>query len=380
MLDGGSTPGAVGRAGRPPRTHAESQPAPKERPVGDPARRLLILGGTWFLGRALAETALTRGWQVTCFNRGRTGRDVAGVRSVHGDRTNPADVRRLAAHGPWDAVVDTSGYEPPDALLAAQTLRPLARRYVLVSTVSAYRHWPHEPVEESSPLWPSRPEARETDPDIAALPGPYAYGILKSGCEQAVHETYGDDALILRPGVLLGPYEYVGRLPTLLRRAARGGKMLAAGDPAQPIQPVDVRDLTDFILRLIDARAGGTFNVAAPSGHRTYGDLLNACVEATAAATELVWVVSDWLADQDVRQWTEIPLWRTPAGTWAVDASRAHHAGLACRPLRETIMDTWRWLQVEQPVPHERQAEHGLDPAKESRLLAAWEAHALRGR
>src|SRR6266545_390370 len=347
----------------------------------DGPMRLLILGGTWFLGRTLAEHALARGWQVTCFNRGRTGKDVPGTESVRGDRTAPADLERLATLGPWDAVVDTSAYEPPDALLTARTLRPVAARYVLISTVSAYRHWPHEPVDESSLLWPSRPDARETDPDIAAMPGPYAYGTLKAGAEQAVRDVCGDAALILRPGVVLGPYEYVGRLQTLLGRAARGGRVLAAGDPGQPIQPVDVRDLTDFTLRLIDTGSGGAFNVAAPHGHATYGDLLNACVEATGSGAELVWIDAQWLADRGVRQWTEVPLWRTPAGTWAVDASRARQAGLACRPLRETVLDTWRWLQVEQPVSHERQAEHGLEPAREAELLASWDTElSLRGR
>jgi len=342
-----------------------------------PSRRLLVLGGTWFLGRWLAQNAVDRGWQVTCFNRGRTGRDVAGVRSVRGDRTRPDDVARLAQLGPWDAVVDTSVYEPPDAVLTARALRPVAARYVLVSTVSAYRQWPHEPVDESSPLWPSRSDARESDPDLTAMPGPYAYGTLKAGCEQAVREVFGDDALILRPGVILGPYEYVGRLPVLLGRAARGGRMLAAGDPGQAIQPVDVRDLTDFALDLVEAGTGEVFNVAAPFGHGTYGELLHACVEATGSDAELVWVDSDWLAHQDVRQWTEIPLWRTPAGTWAVDASRAHTVGLTCRPLRDTVFDTWRWLQDDQPVPHEWQGEHGLDPAKEVRLLGSWDAYQI---
>jgi nucleoside-diphosphate-sugar epimerase len=212
------------------------------------------------------------------------------------------------------------------------------------------------------------------------MPGPYAYGTLKAGCEQAVREVYSDDALIFRPGVVLGPYEYVGRLPALLRRAARGGRMLAAGDPAQPIQPVDVRDLGDFILRLIEAGSGESFNVAAPHGHATYGDLIGGCVEATGSGAELVWVDSQWLADRGVREWTEVPLWRTPAGTWAVDASRARAAGLVCRPLRDTVSDTWRWLQVEEPVPHERQAEHGMDPVREAELLAAWGAElVLRG-
>lgn len=338
----------------------------------DGRMRLLILGGTWFLGRTLAEQALARGWQVTCFNRGRTGTDVPGVESVRGDRTVLADVQRLAAHGRWDAVVDTSVYAPADVMLTAQALQPVAERYALVSTVSAYRHWPHEPVSEGSPLWPSRVDAREDDPDVAVMPEAYAYGTLKAGCEMAVRAVYGSNALILRPGVVLGPYEYVGRLPVLLGRAVRGGRMLAAGDPAQLIQPVDVRDLSDFALRMLDQGSGDVFNVAAPQGHATYGDLLEACVQATGGVAELVWADGQWLAEQGVRQWTEMPLWRMPAGTWAMDTARARQAGLVCRPLRATVFDTWRWLQTEQPVPHERQAEHGLSPDREAELLAAW--------
>lgn len=341
--------------------------------------RLLILGGTWFLGRTVAENALARSWHVTCFNRGRTGTDVAGVQTVRGDRTEPSDLQRLVEQGPWDAVVDTSVYEPPDAALAAHLLHAVADRYVLVSTVSAYRDWPTEPVNESSPLWPSRTDARESDADIAAMPVAHSYGTLKAGCEQAVRGVYEDRVLILRPGVVLGPYEYVGRLPALLARAARGGQILAAGQPSQPIQPVDVRDLTDFLLDSLTAGADGVFNLAAPTGHATYGGLLNTCLDATGSDAELVWADADWLSTQGVKQWTEIPLWRTPAGTWAVDASRARAAGLVCRALSETVSDTWRWLQEEQPVPHERQAEHGLDEAKEARLLAAWTTDSAPG-
>jgi nucleoside-diphosphate-sugar epimerase len=205
------------------------------------------------------------------------------------------------------------------------------------------------------------------------MPVAYAYGTLKAGCEQAVMQAYGDAALILRPGVVLGPYEYVGRLPTLLKRAARGGRMLAAGDPDQPIQPVDVRDLAGFTLSMVESGRGGAFNVTAPTGHGTYGDLVRSCVAATGSDAELVWVESEWLIDKGIRQWTEIPLWRTPAGTWAVDSALAQAAGLACRPLRETVRDTWNWLRVEQPVLHERQAEHGMDPDREIQLLTAWD-------
>lgn len=336
--------------------------------------QLLILGGTWFLGRTLAEHALQRGWGVTCFNRGRSGTDVAGVETIRGDRTNAADLERLAVRGPWDVVVDTSVYEPPDAVVAARLLRPVVERYMLVSTVSAYRDWPEEPVDEDSPLWPARLDAREADPDIDSMPVAHAYGTLKSGCEHAVRSVFADRALIVRPGVVLGPHEYVGRLQTLLERANRGGKILAPGDPSQSIQPVDVRDLAGFLLRLVSTGVGGAFNVTAPRAHSTYGELLRACVDVTGGEADLVWVDADWLKGQDVRQWTEFPLWRTPPGTWAVDSSLAQQAGLTCRPIVQTVADTWRWLQSDKPVPHGRQAEHGVDPDKEARLLTMWSA------
>lgn len=156
--------------------------------------------------------------------------------------------------------------------------------------------------------------------------------------------------------------------------------MLVAGDPGRSIQPVDVRDLATFILDLIEAQRGGVFNAVAPEGHATYGELIDACVAATGADVELEWVEPAWLTERGVDEWTELPLWRTAAGTWAVDGSRAQQAGLVCRPLGETVRDTCAWLQRERPVPHPRAAEHGLDPEREVELLAAWDAELARRR
>lgn len=332
------------------------------------------------MGRAVAEDAVARGWEVTCFNRGRTGRDVVGSESVRGDRTVRADVERLASVGPWDAVVDTGAYEPPGVTLTAEVLAAVAGAYVIVSTVSAYRDWPASAVTEDSPLWPARLDARESDPDVAALPGPFAYGTLKAGCELAARQVFGERTLVLRPGVVLGPYEYVGRLAALLGRASRGGRMLVAGDPDRPIQPVDVRDLAAFLLHLIDQQRGGTFNAVAPVGHATYGDLIQACVDAAGSQTELVWTDPTWATEQGLSEWTELVLWRSSEGTWAVDGHRAQQSGLVCRPLADTVADTWAWLQHERPVPHPRAAEHGVDPEREADVLAAWDAELLARR
>lgn len=341
--------------------------------------RMLVLGGTWFLGRTLVERALTKGWEVTTFSRGRSGQQVVGATVLRGDRTVADDVAKLGDLGPWDVVVDTSGHEPATVLASARALVDRADRYLYMSTVNVYKGWPTEALNDDSPLLDSSPDLSADSAEAAqGLAGAAVYGVMKAGCEQAVLSTFGQGrSLILRPGVLLGPYEYVGRLPWLLRRMERGGRVLAAGDPTRPIQPLDVRDLAEFALASIERRLVGAMNVAAPIGHATYGELLEECRQVTGDKADLAWVDDEWLSQQDVTPWSEIPLWRTAAGAWAVSSTAAEAAGLASRPIADTVADTWAWLQREELMPHGRQRDIGLDPVKERSLLAAWdELHA----
>ena len=341
--------------------------------------RLLILGGTWFLGRTIAERAIAAGWQVTTFSRGRSGHDVPGAVLVRGQREDPDDVARLAGSDRWDVVVDTSGYTPEAVGLAARLLRDRAARYVLISTVNAYRGWPADPLADESQVYEDAGDGSRPAPSAAEVlaPGGIRYGQGKAAGERALARWFPEPgSLILRPGVILGPYEYIGRLPWLLRRMERGGEVLSAGSPSRPIQPVDVRDLSDFVLHAARTGLSGAMNVTAPLGHATYGRLLESCRDVTGGHCELVWVADGWLAAQDVTPWSEIPLWRTTAGAWQVSSERAQAAGLTCRPLHETVTGTWDWLCLEDPVPHERAAEIGLDAVKEERLLAAWRKHA----
>ena len=337
-------------------------------PWDDDEVRILILGGSWLLGRALLDSALGAGHEVTIFNRGRSGLDPVGVTAVHGDRTKPEDLARLAGQGPFDAVLDSSGQVPAVVLAGARALAGSAR-YVFVSSVSAYVGWPTQPLTEESAVLECPADASADYGSDDPRGYPTKYGFHKAGCERAVVETFGDQSVILRPGVIVGPYEYVGRLPWWLRRIQRGGRVLAPGDPAQPIQVVDVRDVADFAVKTAEDDPSGVFNLAAPP-RTTFGSMLDACLRATGADAEFAWVRDEILTAHGVRQWTEVPLWRTHAGTWRVSWEKAAAAGMRCRPIEQTVADTWAWMSSgEEGITHERAGELGIDPAKERRIL-----------
>ncbi|RNI00934.1 NAD-dependent epimerase/dehydratase family protein [Micromonospora aurantiaca] len=334
--------------------------------------RLLVLGGTLFLGRAVVEAALRRGWSVTTFNRGKSGEDVPGARVLRGNRLEPSDVRHAVEAGPWDAVIDMAGYVPKQVHTLSRTLATVSRRYALVSTVSVYEGWPAEPLSEASVVLDCPPDAEEDfgPPDVED--GPTRYGRLKAGCERAVLDSFGHDrALIIRPGVVLGPREYVGRLPWWLRRVAAGGRVVAPGPPGRTIQPIDVRDTAEFLLNALVDDHMGTFNVAGPTNRDTFADLLDACKRTTASGAEIVWVADDVLLRRGVRQWSELPLWRTHRGVWSVDAAAAFAVGLRSRPLAETVTATWAWMQTAQQMLNERSAEIGLTQQHEAEILAS---------
>jgi 2'-hydroxyisoflavone reductase len=334
--------------------------------------RLLVLGGTRFVGWAVAADAVGQGWEVTTFNRGISGPDVAAVQALHGDRMRPDDVSRLVEAGPWDAVVDTSGYVPREVLAACERLEPVTGRYIFMSTVSVYRGWPVEPLSEESEVLYCPPDAGpEYGEDVED--GPTRYGYQKSGCELAVAQTFGAGrSTSLRPGVVLGPREYVGRLPWWLRRVAAGGQVLAPGSPDRSIQPVDVRDLAAFALTAAERSIAGAYSVAAPIGRETFRDMLHACAEVTGSDAEFVWVPDERLLAEGIRQWSEMPLWRTFPGVWRVDPAAALGAGLTCRQLADTVADTWSWLQeTNGKIGDERASEIGISREREQRILAS---------
>lgn len=322
--------------------------------------RLLLLGGTDFAGRAVAEAGVARGWDVTVFHRGEHPAP-PGVSVRHGDRTQEDGLAAFAT-GEWDAVVDTWPGAPTAVRDTAGLLAGRAGRYAFVSSRSVYA-WPAPAgLDEFGPLVEGDPDAEATD-----------FASDKRGAELAVSRAFGADrALLVRPGLILGPRENAGRLPWWLSRIARGGEIPAPGPRDTPLQYIDARDLATWLLDALEAALNGPYNLVSQPGHTTIGELLDTCVRVTGAAAELRWTSPDAIDAAGLSPWTDLPVWAPPgtdfhAAIHAGDVSRAHATGLHCRPATETISDTWIW---QQSVPEgEVKLADGLSEEAERRLL-----------
>jgi nucleoside-diphosphate-sugar epimerase len=323
--------------------------------------RLLVLGGTRFVGRAVITEGLDRGWDVTALHRGVTGATPDGVRFLQADRTDRDALTAALAHDAWDLVVDTWSGAPAVAGLSARVLAGHVQRFGYVSSASVYVWGSH--VDESSPVVDGDPTAEDGD-----------YAAIKRGAELAVSEVF-PDAVLARAGLILGPHEDIGRLRWWLSRISRGGDVVAPGQPDRPLQYVDARDLASWLLDALVAGHGGPVDVISPSGHATTRTLLESCVAATGSDARLVWVPEETLADVGVRPWTQLPCWVPESGDYAgfleADTSHAARLGLACRPIAETVADTWQWMRTEaSPVQRPDRAAHGLPPELERQVLA----------
>jgi nucleoside-diphosphate-sugar epimerase len=332
--------------------------------------RLLVLGGTQFVGHALVQDALARGWDVTVANRGRSGSAVDGTRAVVLDRTEPGAFDVLAGES-FDLVADTWSGAPSVARDAARALGGQVGRWVYVSSRSVYA-WPiPQGGDESAPVVDADPDAGATD-----------YAADKRGSELALERELGADRVAhLRAGLILGPRENVGRLPWWLRRIARGGDVLAPGPHSLGIQYVDARDLAHLGLDAGAAGRSGPVDVVSPVGAATMGGLLDACVGVTGSDARLVWMDEEFVLAQGLEPWTELPVWmpQHDLEMYALhtsDVSKALEWGLTIRPMLDTVAAAWSWVQgvdATGTAPHPR-AAMGLDPGKEAAALAAWSA------
>jgi 2'-hydroxyisoflavone reductase len=319
--------------------------------------RLLVLGGTKFLGRHAVEAALTAGHEVTTFTRGQTNPELfPGVEHLHGDRDG--DLGALAGRT-WDGVVDTSGYVPRVVRQSAELLRDAVGRYVFVSSISAYGDF-SEPITEETPV------AELDDPDTEEIME--SYGALKAACERVVEGVYGDRSARVRAGLIVGPFDPTDRFTYWPRRIAAGGTVLAPGEPSAPVQFVDARDLAAWLVQLALAGPGGVFNATGPAEPLTFAELLERMRAATGTDAEIAWTDDRLVLDAGVQPWTELPLWLPDddyAGMARADISRAVDAGLAFRPLEETVLDP---LAGARSQPGDRPT---LTPEREREILAA---------
>jgi 2'-hydroxyisoflavone reductase len=327
--------------------------------------RILILGGTVFVGRHLAEIARDRGHDVTLFHRGTRPGAMPDFEHLHGDRDEPGGLDALRDRD-WDAVIDTSAYVPRQVREALGVVSTRSRRYAFVSSVAVYADPAAGPPDEDATL------ASLDDPETETVDG-QTYGGLKVACERVAREVLGDRALIVRPGVVVGPHDPTERFTYWVRRMTRSGPVLVPDAVDAPVQWIDARDLATFVLTGLENDLGGTFNVVSEEGAHTLGDLLDACGTAAGTHPHRTLVPEAFLREQGVSAWSDLPLWLPPeaANLMRTVATRARDAGLTTRPLIDTVRDVLAWDlgrgsdAWNDPLPSQREAE----------VLAAWRDH-----
>jgi 2'-hydroxyisoflavone reductase len=319
--------------------------------------RFLFLGGTAFVGRAAVEAALARGHEVTLFTRGETNPDLfPKAEKARGDRSSDPLPR-----GEWDAVIDTSGYVPGVVRRSAEHLKDSVDRYLFVSSISVYRDFAAGPTEDSP-----REELGDLSEDTL-LEDYSNYGALKALSEDVVVDVYGERALIVRPGLVVGPHDPTGRFTYWPHRVARGGALVVPAPPEEQVQFVDARDLGVWFIELCERGESAAFNAVQPGV--SWAELVESCLRVTGATAEPIWIAEEFLLEQGVGEWMELPMWigsRDAKGLHRADVSRALSAGLTFTPLDETVRGTLDLAETSGAA--------GLRPERERELIEAWRA------
>ncbi len=329
---------------------------------------ILIIGGTIFLGRHIVDAALARGHNVTLFNRGQHNPELfPQIEKLRGDRSQPGDLQALQARK-WDAVIDTCGYLPRIVGLSAQALAGSVGGYVFISTISVYAQPPYPGMDEYAP------PARLADESIETLNNE-TYGGLKALCEQAVAAELPGRALVIRPGLIVGPHDPSDRFTYWPARMQRGGAVLAPGEPGALVQIIDGRDLAEWTIRMVEGQQTGIFNATGPALPLTLDAVIETCRQAAGTPADLTWVDEEFLLAQGVTPYTELPLW-LPGASAAMDQvsiAKALACGLTFRPLAATVADTLTWDNTR---PAGAARKNGLSPEREAALLDLWHAQA----
>ncbi|HEY5728755.1 MAG TPA: hypothetical protein VIS72_01795 [Anaerolineales bacterium] len=322
---------------------------------------ILIIGGTRFLGHHLVDSALASGHQIMLFNRGQTNPNLfPNVESVLGDREH--DIDKLSGRT-WDAVIDTCGYVPRIVRKSAAGLERSVGRYVFISSISAFADFTKIGMDESDPV------GKIEDESVEEITGE-TYGPLKALCEKMILDRYNEHGLVVRPGLIVGPNDPTDRFTYWPVRVAKGGDVLAPEKPEVPIQVIDVRDLSIFIVKLIEDDASGIYNATGPDYELTLGTMLDTCKQVSGSDVNFQWASVDFLKENNVQEWSDMPVWvpdnEENRGFSRIDASKAIKAGLTFRPIADTVQDTIAWANI-RPADHEWRA--GLRSDREQELL-----------
>ncbi len=356
---------------------AATPPAASSIPKAEKPLRILILGGTGFTGPHQVRYALARGHKLTLFNRGRRPKEwPAPVEELVGDR-DTGDLKALAT-GEWDVCIDNPTTLPFWVRDAGQALNGRVKHYVFISTLSVYAGEKEPGQDEAAPLMdykgvdPMKETMQTLRADVGGL-----YGPLKARSEKEAEAQFPGITTIVRPGLIVGPGDESDRFTYWPVRLDRGGEVLAPGDGSDPVQLVDARDLAEWTIRLAEARTLGAFNAMGPAFAMTMADLLCGVRAATTGGAKLVWASAEFLEQQKVSAWGDMPVWVPGTGDTAGfgrrSNARAVAAGLAFRPLAQTALDTLAWWRT---LPADRQAKPraGIAPEREQQVLAAWKA------
>jgi 2'-hydroxyisoflavone reductase len=328
---------------------------------------ILVIGGTVFLGRTFVTAALEHGHAVTLFNRGKSNPELfPGIEKLIGDRGT--DLSALEGHR-WDAVVDTCGYVPRIVRQSAEMLASVVGHYTFISTVSVYADLSKPNTDENSPVGILEDETTE---EVTGE----TYGPLKALCEQAVMDAMPGRALVVRPGLIVGPHDVSDRFTYWVQRVSEGGEVLAPSPAILPIEFIDVRDLTEWILHMIEAPQTGVYNAVGPGQPVTMEQFLNTCKIVSGSDARFTWVDEAFLLQNEVQPWSEMPMWlpsENPefSGMFAIHGEKALRAGLIHRPMQETIGDTLAWAKT-RPDGYKMRA--GISHQRERELIGLWNA------
>jgi len=338
--------------------------------------KILILGGTKFLGRHLTTAARAKNHEVTLFNRGKhSSENFEDVEQIHGDRNS--DLDKLENRS-WDACVDTCGYLPQTVKASAEALKNSVKQYVFISSISAYADFSNPDYDENAPVATLTGEQLKRvagiDPkgEITAVALEEMYGALKALCEQEVSKAMPGKTLIVRSGLIVGSYDPTDRFTYWVMRVRRGGEVLAPGNPNRFVQFVDVRDLSEWIVKMIEDAESGVYNATGKPFELTMEQMLEEIKFVGKSDAKFTWTDEDFLKRETVQEWSEMPLWMPESGKKAsgflsanIDKAAAKY--LKFRPLNEIIKDTLHWRQTKSD-----ELKAGINAAREKELLRKW--------